>query len=443
MEDGRLFDPTPTLTVGEVNRRVGAAIQEAFRDEVWVQGEISGLPSARRPQTNLFFDLVEPGPGDRPAARLRVALFAENRRGVNALLKRVGGVRMEDGLDVRIRGSIGYFRRQGSVRLRMTAIDPEHTLGRMAASRDRILAQLSDEGLVERNSTLALSPIPLRVGLVTSVGSAACEDFLDELRRSDLAWTVRLVDARVQGREAEVTIAKGLRAAAATSDVVALVRGGGARTDLAAFDSDTVARAVATLEVPVITGIGHEVDRSLADEVAHTAQKTPTAAAAFLVDRGRGWLDRGETAWQSLSERAERCVRAADQLVVDRASVARRRVLDSLSRADGRLDGAVRRTEAGSRGHLQRADATRSTATTTLASAAPRALDKAKGELIGQARAVSALDPDRVLARGYSITRSAEGAIIRHPAVVGPGETLRTSVAGGILISRVEETNHD
>ncbi|MEL7208882.1 MAG: exodeoxyribonuclease VII large subunit, partial [Actinomycetota bacterium] len=196
MEDGRLFDPTPTLTVSEVNRRISVVLDRAFGEEVWVQGEISGLSADRRSGTHLFFDLVDPT-GDRGPAKLRVALFAENRRGVNALLRRSGGVRMEDGLDVRIRGSIGFFRKQGTVQLKMTAIDPEHTLGALAAGRERVLARLRAEGLTDRNGRLALSAIPCRVGLVTSAGSAACRDFLHELESAGLRWTVRLVDTRV------------------------------------------------------------------------------------------------------------------------------------------------------------------------------------------------------------------------------------------------------
>jgi exodeoxyribonuclease VII large subunit len=441
MEDDRLFDPTPTLTVGEVNRRLGVVIERTFGDEVWIQGEISGLPSERRPDTNLFFDLIEPGPGDRPAARLRVALFSENRRGVNALLKRAGGVRMEDGLDVRIRGSIGFFRRQGSVQLRMTAIDPEHTLGRMAASRDRILAALVAEGLADRNRSLTLSPVPLRVGLVTSAGSAACQDFLHELEASGLAWSVRLVDARVQGRDAESTVARGLWAAAQGVDVVALVRGGGARTDLAAFDSDAIARAIAALDVPVLTGIGHETDRSIADEMAHTAHKTPTAAAAFLVDRCREWLGRAEAAWRAVADGADRSMVRADRALIDQAAVARRRVVGSLDRADARLATMAHTTIAQARARLGRSDTNRSRAAGALTAVAPRVLTAAERALDGQARAVSALDPRRVLARGFSITRSADGTIVRRPGDVEPGHRLHTTVAEGDLVSRVEESD--
>ena len=439
MEDGRLFDPTPTLTVGELNRRLGVVIERAFGDEMWVQGEISGLSSDRRPDTNLFFDLIEPGPGDRPDAKLRVALFAENRRGVNALLKRAGGVRMADGLDVRIRGSVTFFRKQGTVQLRMTAIDPEHTLGKMAASRDRILAALVAEGLVGRNGSRSLSPIPLRVGLVTSVGSAACQDFLHELETSGLAWAVRMVDARVQGRDAEATVVRGLQIAARGADVVVLVRGGGARTDLAAFDSEAIARTIAGLAVPVLTGLGHEIDRSIADEVAHTAHKTPTATAAFLVARARAWLDGAEHSWSRITERAERALVDGDRALVDQAALARRRVIGSLDRADARLASAGVAAVSRARSALTGADNSLVRAVDTLGRAAPRWLTSADRATDARARALAALDPQRVLARGFSITRTDDGRVVRRATEVPPGHHLHTTVAEGTLVSRVEE----
>jgi exodeoxyribonuclease VII large subunit len=323
----------------------------------------------------------------------------------------------------------------------MTAIDPEHTLGRMSASRDRILAGLVAEGLVEKNRALPLSAVPLRVGLVTSVGSAAAQDFLHELEASGLGWSVRLVDARVQGRDAERTVIRGLRTAARGVDVVALVRGGGARTDLAAFDSDAIARTIATLPVPVLTGLGHEIDRSIADEVAHTAQKTPTAAAGFLVDRCRDWLGRAETTWHAVTDMATRETERADRALADRAAAARRRVGGSLDRADTRLGSLAHATAAESVAALEQVSVGLSRAAETLTIGPPRVLVRAGQRLDSQARAVAALDPRRLLARGFSITRAEDGSIVRDPDDIEPGHRLHTTVAGGDLVSRVEESD--
>ncbi len=180
MED-RLFDPTPTLSVSEVLSRARVVIERAFGDETWVEGEIQAL---RRTDTHVYFDLVEGRDDGRPSVRLPVVLFEQNRRGVNALLRRAGGkLRMDDGLQVRIRGSVTAYERTGQVQLRMTAIDPNHTMGLLAAERDRVMEALAEEGLLAANGRRPLVGPPLRVTVLTSRASAAAEDFLHELGR--------------------------------------------------------------------------------------------------------------------------------------------------------------------------------------------------------------------------------------------------------------------
>ena len=415
MED-RLFDPTPTLSVSEVLSRARVVVERAFGDEAWVEGEIHNL---RRTDTHVYFDLVEARPDGRVGAKLPVVLFETNRRGVNALLRRAGGgVRMDDGLAVRIRGSVTVYDRTGAVQLRMTAIDPNHTIGLLAVERDRVLQALAAEGLLAANGRRGLSGPPLRVALLTSRGSAAAEDFLHELTASGLGFHVRLHDVRVQGREAEATITAALAAVdPATTDLVALVRGGGARSDLAAFDAEAIARAIAAVEVPVITGLGHEIDRAVADEVAHTALKTPTACAAWLVDRTRDWLLGLDDRWTAIAERAR----------------------THLDRADERVHRAARRAVVASRRGLDRADQQQRHLAGAIARRAPQALDRADRQVDQWAARVSAYDPARALGRGWSITRTSTGTLVRSPADAPPGTDLVTTVAGGAVTSRVPD----
>ncbi len=409
MED-QLFDPTPTLSVGEVLSRARVVVEKAFRDEVWVEGEIQSL---RRTQSNVYFDLVD-GP-----CRLPVVLFEKHRRGVNVLMRRAGlGDRMDDGLAVRIRGAVSVYDRTGAVQLQMKAIDPKYTIGALAVERDRVLKALSAEGLLQANGRLRVAGPPLRVTLLTSRGSAAAEDFLHELTASAVGFVVRLHDVRVQGREAEPTIVAALGTVdAATTDVVALVRGGGARTDLAAFDAEGIARAIAALPVPLITGLGHEVDRAVADEVAHTSLKTPTACAAWLVERVRAWLTDLDDVWSSVADRA----------------------LVRMDRAETRVDRAARRAVVASRRGLDRADQRHRDLAAEVRRRVPRALDRADQHLSLSAARVSAYDPARTLARGWSITRDGDGRLVRGPDDAPAGTRLHTTVARGEVTSVVEE----
>jgi exodeoxyribonuclease VII large subunit len=408
-------DPEPTLRVSELTSAVQVALDVCFPDEVWVRGEISSL--SRPPSGHVYFQLIEPGPtGAPPVARLAVTLFASDKVSVNATLKRVRGVRMTDGVEIRLRGRIGVYGPQGQLQLRMTAIDPEYTLGRLASERERILLALEAEGLLARNARLALAARPVRIGLVTSAGSAAEADFLHELSASGLSFTVLAADARVQGNGADRSVARAMRrVVAAGVDVVAIVRGGGSRTDLAAFDSELLARAIATVDCPVLTGVGHEVDTSVADRVAHTACKTPTAAAAFLAGRAESfharvdhvWIDVGRLAADALQTEAAR---------VDRCEVAAARAgTAAVTVAARRLDERSRR----------------------LSRAATRSVEPQRLRLASLQARVAALDPARALARGWSITRTADGRLVREPGDVTAGTELVTTLAGGALRSRV------
>jgi len=229
--------------VAELNRAIGLVVGRAFQDEVWVQGEVANL--SRPASGHVYFDLV----GDR--CSIGVTLWASDRLVVNAVLKRAGGaVRMNDGTEVRIRARVTWWAERGRMSLRMLSIDTAYTLGRLAEARDLLVQQLEREGVLTRQRSLPMPLVPLRVGLITSDGSAAAADFMHTLELSGLAFAITLLDARVQGVEAEPSLLAALDAVAAQRvDVVCIVRGGGARTDLAAFDRE-VARWVRRLRSP-------------------------------------------------------------------------------------------------------------------------------------------------------------------------------------------------
>ena len=461
-----LFDDPgdPTWSVPELGEAIGLRMRTAFPDELWVRGVIRNLNPGRRGGT-VWFDLVEPAAagdlGRPPVASLSVVLFDTARRRVNARLLDAGGaVRMSDGTEVRLRARITWYDRGGRLQLQMSDIDPAFTLGRLAADRDRLLRTLDAEGLLTRQASLERPVLPLRLGLVTSRGSAAEHDVLDELRRSGIGFTVTTVDVRVQGAHAPRSVARGLRVAAAQGvDAVLLVRGGGATTDLAAFDGETIARAVATLDVPVLTGIGHDIDRSVADEVAHAAFKTPTACAHAVVADVRAVQARTEDAWRRIVVAARRggqreaehlrtCGRhvalatrqglvAADRELAGQGAGVGRAATGALSRATAALDRAAGRVEAGGRAHLRTHDHAVAAAAARLAHRPPRLLAAAERELRSVDAQLRALDPQRVLARGWSITRTADGRTLRSAADVDRGDELVTTLADGAVRSTV------
>lgn len=413
-------DTGPTWTVAELSGHLSRLLAAALPDDLWVQGQIRNL--SRAASGHVYFDLVEPAAaGDALAASLSVILLAAEKRMVNDVLRRAGGaVRMEDGIEVRIRGRLRWWAPRGQLQLRMTSIDPAWTLGRLAADRERVLAALAAEGLLDRNRRHPMPLVPLRVGLVTSIGSAAHADFVAELQASAYGFGVVVADARTQGLDCERSVVSALRSlptGVAGVDVVALIRGGGSRTDLAAFDGAGIARSIAGMPVPVLTGIGHEVDSSIADAVAHTSFKTPTAAAADLVERVTRFLARADDCWSASARSAARTLGLAEDRLRRHGQGIARATRSTLDRQEQVCEDATRRLRRGPK----------------------RGLDHASEMLSATEARVRSHDPVRQLARGWSITRDVAGNVVRSASAVAAGDGLNTTLADGSVSSRVTE----
>jgi len=425
-DSGALFSPevgrTDTVTVAELAARIARVAAQAFPGDLWVSGQIRNLK--RSNNGHVYFDLVEPCPaGATPRSLLAVTLLAPERQVVNAQIKRaVGAMRMEDGVEVRIQARLRWYEPRGSLQLRMTAIDPEFTLGRLKADRDRVMATLKAEGLLALNSSRVLPLVPLRLALITSTGTAAHADVMAELDGSGLAFSVWLLDVRTQGAEAAGQVVAALRSVSGAVsggerevDVVLVVRGGGATTDLAAFDDEALARAIAASPVPVFTGIGHEIDRSVADEVAHSAHKTPTAAAGALVDQVRGFVARLDQVWAATRQAALATAGEAERRLDVRAVRLGRGVNRTLTSHESRLQSLSDRT----------------------GRAAALTLTRAEKDLDGLAARARAHDPALALARGWSITTGPDGRAIRSVSDLVPGTVIETRLVDGSVTSTV------
>lgn len=431
----------PTWSVGELSQAIGDRLRTAFPGEVWVRGEIHDLNRAR--SGHVYFSLRD---ADQDvSAQLSVMLSSTNKVRVNRLLRRGGDrVRMTDGTEVRIRGRLDWYGPRGQLQLQMTSIDPAFTLGQLAAARAELLERLRVEGLISANSLVPVPIAPLRIGLVTSAGSAAEADVLAELDRSGFRFRITRADVRVQGPEAPGAVAGAITGLARTQvDLVLVARGGGAATDLAAFDTELVARAIAGAGRPVVTGIGHEIDRSVADEVAHTAAKTPTAAAQHVVALVATALDRAEDAWQGVAVRSTHVLDRAESHLDRaraRAAVAAR---SAAHREQGRIDDASARLSRCASSVLDGADRRLHDAARRLTTTSARRLGDAAGRIDVLATRADLLDPAHVLARGWSIARRDDGAVVRSVDAVAVGTVLIVKVGDGTLHARVERVDHD
>ena len=379
-------------SVSQLIADVNDVLSREFRD-VWVYGEVGKVTNAA--SGHCYFDLIEEEDGERSV--LSVKLFRGVRQSLSAKMRQ-HQIDIVSGVKVRIRGTPDVFSSNGSFGFKMSDLDPRFTLGDLAAKREEIVSRLQRDGLYDRNRRTSLPLVPLAIGLVTSKGSAAHADFMKTLEQSGIGFRVSLCDVRVQGDGAAASVAAAVTYLAGldTVDLVAVVRGGGSKTDLAAFDDESLARAVATCGKPVFTGIGHETDTSIIDEIAFSWNKTPTACAVAIIDVVNEFLLRVDTAAQRLAN-----------VVLTALSAAERRVADAV----GRL---------------------RTLRTTALNGAKAR-IDVLASDLRGY-------DPVVLMRRGWSITHGPDGRVIKSVRAVKMGSTITTRVADGSVHSTVDAT---
>jgi exodeoxyribonuclease VII large subunit len=441
------------LSISDFYSRVKGALRETFPGEVWVTGEIRKVTTSRG---HHYLELADRLDGlDRPGsdglavargglprnvnATLEVACWARDWPVVQYELEAVG-VELTPGLVVRVRGTVTVWEGGSKLRFSMTALDVEALIGGIAAARRRLLGTLASEGLLEANRRLPLPLVPLRIGLVTSPGSEAYRDFTGQLERSGYLFDVRFEPSIVQGPEAPAQIVGALtRLGAFEPQLVVLVRGGGARGDLAAFDSEPVARAIAGAPFPVWTGIGHTGDRSVADEVAHQALVTPTQCGEAVVAAVAAYLEGVDRRARRLAQRVEARLNEAVRELVTSCASTRRVARQGLDRSSQNL----RTTE------------------TRIGNAALVAIERSQGRLVNRAQrlagpssqhlAVQAqqiahrrellqlLNPRHQLERGWSLTRDESGRVVRSLASLRLGERLITTFADGSAGSVVDE----
>jgi exodeoxyribonuclease VII large subunit len=436
--DEALDDPAnPTFSVSELADAVNGSLRRTFSDGIWVRGEIQGWNERGN---HAYFTLADDTPGRQ--AVVRVQFFANARMRLRPLLQKYR-LRLGDGMKVRIFGHLDYYAPSGQLGLKMSDLDPRFTLGDLAQQREQVLRRLAADGSLDANRRRHLSAVPLRVGVVSSAGTAAWHDFHDELVRSGFGFQLVLADTRVQGPEAGRRVTRAVQALSIHAvqrglDAIVVIRGGGSRNELATFDAETIARAIAAAPVPVLTGLGHEIDRSVADEVAHTSLKTPTACAGHLVTLVRAYLDGVEVAHAAVLTAAQDRFQGAERALGERAHRIARRTHAAVERADERLGTRVHRLRAAGVRPVADAERRLRAVADRLAQRVPQLLAAEERHLDGLTARVRSLDPVNVLARGWTITRGPDGRVVRAPQDVAPGDVLTTQLAGGAVRSRVE-----
>jgi exodeoxyribonuclease VII large subunit len=447
-------------SVSSLNLMVKGILEEAFPRPVWLVGEISGFNRSAH-KRHVTFQLVELDAQGGTVSKVDATLFEQSRRSIEQTLQRAGDpFRLEDEIRVRVQARVEIYVPWGSYRVVVEQLDPNYTLGEAARRREEIVRRLRESGLLERNQALEFPALPLRVGLITSIGSDAHKDVLRTLQESGYAFRLVCHGARVQGRATEPSVLNALDwfgEHAVEFDVVMICRGGGSRTDLAWFDSEPLGRAVALFPLPVVIGIGHEQDRSVLDEVGWR-HKTPTAAAAFLVETVRKSLDLLEESCAAVLEQAVRRLEEERERQLQRGGRLARgartllhRELDTLGHRRARtgraatvhlarqrvfLDNTRRAVSQAARRDIVAARERIGETVTTLP---PRAARLTAGEMERtelRRRRLFLVDPRRVVERGYAILRGSGGAVVTDATQAPAGTDLQAELRKGRLSLR-------
>ena len=432
--------------VRELVGQVRELVEQEWGD-VWVEGEISNFRPA--PSGHIYFTLKDAD------AQLPIVLFRRQ-----AMLLRF---RPEDGLHVLVRGRVSVYEQRGQMQLVAETMEPVGA-GSLQLAFEQLKARLKAEGLFEAERKRPLPAFPRTVGIVTSPTGAVIRDFLNIVARRHSGLSVLLCPVSVQGDSAPAEIEAALDELNSSGlvDVIVLARGGGSLEDLAAFNNEQVARAIASSRLPVVSAVGHETDFTIADFVADLRAPTPSAAAELITEAQHKIAEHLATHAHRL-ERAARfqLLQARQRLTRLPVSRAEGRMSTLLHRLAQRLDDLGFRLETALNGRLRQSQLEVAELTAAVLRHDPRQnLAQAREQLVvcrtqldrtlerllhASTSRLSALDarlhslsPLAVLDRGYALVLDAAGGLVRSATQVAPGDKVVTRLSDGAFISRVE-----
>lgn len=419
------------ITLLQLQTLIKSRLEEAIPLPFWVVAEISELKVNY--SGHCYLELVEKGGSNQvPKARASAVIWRNTWGALRSYFASATGSELAEGMQVLMRVSVSYHELYG-LSLIVSDIDPLYTLGDMERQRQETIRRLQQEGVFDMNRSLELPPVVQRVAVVSSANAAGYQDFMNELAAGGYHFEVTLFDAVMQGHAAEESIINALERVGENLeryDVVVVIRGGGSQSDLAAFDSYRLAGHIAQFPLPIITGIGHDKDQSIADLVACVPLKTPTAVAAWLVAglaEFETWLDdiQGElvqAAIDYLDEQRRRIQSAA--MALAQASGGLTRTMEvRLERLAGEL---LRKRESVTMKLCNRLDTLRASLKEKVAAGFAR--EGSRLELAAQMTA--SRKPDAILSLGFAIVRR-NGIVIKDAAILKTGDRLNATFARG------------
>ena len=384
------------LSLHELNGLVKRSIRSCLPDTYWVQAELSDVRTNYSGHCYLEFVQKDAG-GNNLIAKARGTIWSNIFKMLKPYFEQETGQSFTSGIKVLVEVSVEFHELYG-YSLTVLDIDPTYTVGDMERKRREILRQLEEEGVIDLNKELEMPMLPQRIAVISSATAAGYGDFCDQLQhnRFGFKFHTQLYPAIMQGDTAARSIVQALNAIAAQEeewDVVVIIRGGGATTDLQCFDDYVLASHCAQFPLPIVAGIGHTRDVSVVDMVVHTSVKTPTAAAEWLIERVAEQVERVN----GLLLRLQRATQAAVMKEKNRLLLFQQR----------------------------------------MHSATQRLLSQERSKLAIWQKTIELHSPERIFKMGYSLT-TVNGKVVRNQADIKEGDVLTTYLEDGVVESVVK-----
>ena len=407
------------ISLSELQAIIKDSLYLAHPGFYWVAAEISEIKE--NSSGHCYLELIEKHPDDKNVrARLKAIIWSNRYRFLQAFFENITGESLKKGLKILVKAKVEYHELYG-LSLIVSDIDPAFTIGEMAIKRQLVIKRLEEEGVFSMNKEIDIPSIPQRIAIISSKNAAGYTDFINHLKKNSYGYVfyTALFDAVMQGNDTEQSVLSAMDRIAEHQelfDVAVIIRGGGSVTDLSWFDSYNIAYYVTQFPIPVLTGIGHEKDLTVTDMVANQSLKTPTAVAGYLIDSfadTESHLNdlRTEICKNSLTI-IEKNRKVIDTYRISLIPVARLIISDNKSEVE----------------HIRQ----------NLMSYVLNNLAKMKMRTDGFATALSILDPENVLKRGYTIT-SKNGRLIKSAGEIMAEDIIDVKFSDGSVKSKVLE----
>ena len=429
------------VTISELNELIKGVMQMGFPQPVWVCGEIQGY-NRNKNKKHIFFELCEKDPDSKDIiARTGLVIFYGRKHFIQNILKQAeNAFELKDDIEVKFLCKVDFYVPHGAMRLIVESIDPYYTLGKIAQEKQKLISLLKKNGTLDKNKSLPIPSVPLNIGLITAYNSAAYNDFLSELKLSGYGFKLFHNNAFMQGKWTEKDVCRALNDLNKISDidVIVITRGGGSIADLSYFDSRVIAETIAQSKVPILSGIGHEINITVTDLAAHTYQKTPTAIAQFLVQIVENFLTEIEEKQYAIIQMSKNQIAAHKDEIKKTAIILQNNTLRYFTKHNKNIMRFFEIIKQQPIRFLHQKTTNLHSNQQILTKTCFSKIKNNQTKIQHYERMVTIAHPNNTLRRGFSITKTKNGELVRSTENIHEGDHLVTQLYNGMFHSEVK-----